>query len=306
MNSNDTLLSSDTKSIFQLLSQFRYKALEDFFEIIKDDTYVVLKGEVLSLLAYQKTGARKSSDIDILIPRKNLKKFENVLNSNGFSSEIVSRRDRILMLSHSHQVSPWIKRFGKRGYEVNVDLNFDLFWGEYQGKRIDVESFLSDTMEIDVFGIKVKSLTPIKTMIQIVLHHYKEMNSLYHLAFHNCINYSMFKDVYWLWKNNQTDISLNKLLELSSEYDINEFVFYIFYFTNQVFQDAMLSEYVEAFRSRKGERLLDSYGLSEKERKPWKCDFKHRIEADCMFDLIKDDLTNEDIEKIENNYRLFG
>ena len=299
-------LSQNTKEKIRLLSQLRYRALENLFYTIKDESYAVIKGEVLSLLAYRCIGSRLSSDIDILIPREKLKLCENALMLDGFTSKITSREDRILMLSHSHQVSPWIKLFGSRKYEVMVDLNFDLFWGEYQGKKIDIKSFLFDTVEVDIYGIKVKTLTPIKNMIQLILHHYKEMNSIYHLASHNCINISMFKDVYWLWKNNQSDISLEKLFAYGTEYGINEFIFYILYYTNLLFQDLTLNEYVETFRSKKGERLLDTYGLAEKERKQWKFDFKHRLEAESKLDLIKNDLTKEDTKKLENNIRLFG
>ena len=48
------------------------------------------------------------------------------------------------------------------------------------------------------------------------------------------------------------------------------------------------------------------YGLAEKERKPWKVDFQTRLETDNLYELIKDDLTEEDIEKLERNRRIFG
>ena len=67
----------------------------------------------------------------------------------------------------------------------------------------------------------------------------------------------------------------------------------------------MLTKYIEAFRTPEGELLLNCYGLCEKERKEWKYDFKTRLESENLYDLIKDDLTERDQEKIAVNKRIF-
>ena len=154
--------------------------------------YSLIKGDALSYLAYQSLGRRKYSDIDILIPRCNMKPFEKILISAGFRSTIDmnnQRNTRIFCVSQSHQIPPYIK--GIQNQKIEIDINFDMFWGEYEGKRIDISEFLSDTIEIDIYGCKVKTLPPLKAMVQLILHHYKEMNSIYHLAGHNCINYEV-------------------------------------------------------------------------------------------------------------------
>ena len=194
----------------------------------------------------------------------------------------------------------------KQNLNIEIDLNFDLFWGEYEGKRIDISEFLSDTIEMNIYGCKVKTLPAFKAMVQLILHHYKEMNSIYHLAGHNCIHYNMFKDVYYLWKNNQEAVSLEKLYAISSEYEIIPYVFYVLYFTNWIFQDDDLKKYVKAFETPEGVELLDYYGLAEKERKPWKVDFQTRLEADNLYEFIWDDLTEADVEKLERNRKIFG
>ena len=116
----------------------------------------------------------------------------------------------------------------------------------------------------------------------------------------------MFKDVYYLWKNNQEAISLEKLSAVSSEYEIIPYVFYILHFTNWIFKDTELQKYVETFRNLEGESLLDYYGLAEKERKPWKVDFQTRLETENLYDLIKNDLTELDLAKLERNRKIFG
>lgn len=291
--------------LFDLYSKCYYDSSRQLLKKIGVSNFAIIKGEPLSFLAYGEFGKRSSSDIDILVSKATLTKVEKILTENGYTSVTHSRADRVLMLAYSHQVSPWSKPMPPFG-DVTIDLNFDLFWGEYTGKRIDIDEFLSDTIEMEIYGVKVKTLAPLKAMVQLVLHHYKEMNSIYHLAGHNCINHNMFKDVYYLWKNNQNAIALDKLYAMSTEYEIIPYVFYVLYYTNQVFQDIELKKYVDAFRTSEGVVLLDYYGLSDKERKPWKVDFKTRLDTENIYELIKDDLIEEDMEKLNRNRRIFG
>ena len=168
-----------------------------------------------------------------------------------------SREDNVLLLSASHQTLPY---YCMHNYLV-IDVNYDLFWGEYEGKRIDIKEFLSDTIEKEIYGVKVKTLSPIKTIIQLILHHYKEMNSIFLLATRKSIKYDMFKDVYYLLKNNLDTIPLDKLYAMSEEYEITPYMFYVLYYTGQVFKDKILEKYIEAFRTPEGEGLLNCYGL---------------------------------------------
>lgn len=290
------------------LNMERYIQLK---KILSDVTvpYAVIKGEPLSLLCYNEKSVRNSQDIDILIDRQHISYFERLLQENDFirlinQNEFVNRESRILCISQSHQIPPYVKETSNQ--QIEIDLNFDIFWGEYTGKRIDIAEFLADTIMQDIYGCKVKTLPPLKAMVQLILHHYKEMNSIYHLTGHNCINYNMFKDVYYLWKNNQEAVSLDKLYAISSEYEIIPYVFYVLYFTNWIFKDTELQKYVETFRTSEGEAHLDYYGLTEKERKPWKVDFQTRLEADNLYEFIRDDLTEADVEKLERNRRIFG
>jgi len=282
-----------------------YKRISELISKIQDLNYAIIKGEPLSVQAYGATGYRFSSDIDILISRKDLKCVETILQENDFISTSQSRFDKITILTSSHQVTPWIKNIYPWN-NIIIDLNFDIYWGEYDGKRIGMIEFLSDVILMEVHGYKVKTLPLLKAMTQLILHHYKEMNSIYHLATHNCINYNMFKDVYYLWKNNQEAISLDNLYAISSEFEIIPFVYHILYFTNWIFNDSELRKYVNAFKTKESTELLDYYGLDYRERKPWKVNFETRLEAENMYELIKDDLTDADIEKLERNRRIFG
>ena len=115
----------------------------------------------------------------------------------------------------------------------------------------------------------------------------------------------MFDDVYFLFKNNLEDIPLDKLYILSKFYGIIPFVYYVLYHVGLFFQDETLREYISAFKTDEGERLLNCYGLNDNERREWKCNVTMRLETENLYDLIKDDLTAKDIEKIKMNRRVF-
>lgn len=305
MDKKDSVVS-DPRSVF--LSHQRYNGLfADIGGALQPLLYAFMKGEALSNMAYGKFGARVSSDIDILLPRHNVRQFESALAAKGYKTDLnllEYRSQRVFCLSSSHQLMPYRKTI--KGLNLEVDINFDILWGEYTGKRIDISEFLSDTIEMEIYGCRVKTLPPLKAIIQLILHHYKEMNSIYHLAGHNCIKHSMFRDVYFLWKNNQDAISLEKLYSSASEYEITPFAYYVLYFTNWIFKDPGLQKYVAALETSEGVNLLDWYGLAENERKPWKVDFQTRLETENLYELIKDDLTEADVEKLERNRRIFG
>ncbi len=114
---------------FKMIQAIYYDACKGIFSDICDCKYAIIKGAPLSCYAYNEAGKRRSSDIDVLISRSNICNIEDALKNNGFSSTHYSRNDRIFMLSSSHQIVPWFKELPFMGY-VNVDINFDIFWGE--------------------------------------------------------------------------------------------------------------------------------------------------------------------------------
>lgn len=285
---------------------YRNKQYYSLFKKILDSgcenlNYSVVKGDALSKLAYGRVNQRFYNDVDVIVSRANLKELNYILFKCGYEQREHSREENILFLSASHQTLPYTC---KHNY-LTIDINFDILWGEYEGKRIDIEEFLSDTIEMEIYGVKVKTLPPLKAMIQLILHHYKDMNSLFLLATRKSIRYDMFKDVYYLLKNNLDAIPLDKLYAMSAEYEIIPYVFYVLYYTGQVFDDDLLMQYIEAFRTPEGEALLNCYGLCKKERREWKCDFKTRLDSDNLYELIKEDLTERDKEKIAINKRVF-
>ena len=185
------------------------------FECLLDKNYALIKGDTLSFLAYNSFGKRKYRDFDILVSKRELNKIERIIQFNGFERKSINNDgSKIMPKLYSHQAMPLVKELTP-GLFATLDLNFDIFWGEYEGKRVDIDEFLMDAVEMEIYGVKVKTLPPLKAMVQLVLHHYKDMNSIFLLATRNSIKYEMFKDVYYLLKSNLDEISIEKLYAIS-------------------------------------------------------------------------------------------
>ncbi len=311
INNCITAVTGGTENIImdknkEALCKIQYMMSKGFFNGLNSCgiKYAVLKG---CPLAYYKTGdpgSRLSSDIDILISRSDIDKATELLEASGFqNSYALDRKERIMLVSNSHQIPSYSKCLGKCC--VQIDVNFDLFWGEYKGKRIDVPEFLEGTAEMDIYGCRIRALPPLKCMVQVILHHYKEMNSLYHLTGHVAIRRRMFEDIYALCRRYPAEISIDRIYEAGQRYGILPYAYYMFYYTRQVYDDAILDGYLEALRTEEGRALLDCYGLSDQERKTWKIGFPERLEAD-LTEMVRAGLSGEDREKLERNRRLFG
>lgn len=297
-----------TDNLYKIERKILYKELEPLFAALSSVRYAVVKGEVLSQQIYGVPDRRRSSDIDILIDKKNVKFLEEQLHKLGFEQKLPEdsaeiRRNRVLCMAYSHQIPSYHK--DKFGFHLNVDVNYDIFWGEYEGKRCSIDEFLSDTVDMEIYGVTVKTLPIEKAFVQLVLHHYKEMNSIYHLSQHNTIRTEMFRDVYDMINRNHIVLGLEQLKALCKKYNIGEYIYYMLFYSHIVFGD-FINSYLDSIKQYENLELLQSFGLAEKERKKWLVSFEERLDNDSLENSITNQLTENDIYKIKLNCVVFN
>ena len=179
-------------------------------------------------------------------------------------------------------------------------------WGEFDKNRIDVEHFLNDTLDVNIYNRTVKSLTPLKSFVQLALHNYKDLNSIFLLSVSKRINFRAFFEPYLLLINNLDSISVDSLAGICQKYQIMEYVYYILHYSFLLFKDKRMVPYINSLKTDEGERLLNMYGLCDAERKKWRIDFRKRIESDNIYSSIQSDLNDRDIRKLEFNKKVFG
>lgn len=282
----------------------KYQYLINLLSQKADFPYVVIKGEVLSVMAYGAAGKRNSGDIDVLVDRKDLKALEMILKEDGFESADLTRQEKIVARAFSHQIEPYHKQLPLGTLEV--DINYELIWGEWQGKKPSVKEMLDRREFVDVFGVQVPCLTVEDAFIQMCLHHYKDMNVLFHLTLHNPISRRLFDDVAGFWKLQGEKMDLIKLREWMEEYSLTPFFYYIAYYTDRVCDVPELASWAKELESPEGMSLLDTFGLAEGERKKWPIPFEKRLENEDLPELVRSLLTDKELEKAEQNHKIFG
>jgi hypothetical protein len=297
-----------TDNLYKIERKILYKELEPLFEALSSVRYAVVKGEVLSQQIYGVPDRRRSSDIDILIDKKNVKFLEEQLRKLGFEQKLPEdnaeiRRNRVLCMAYSHQIPSYHK--DKFGFHLNVDVNYDIFWGEYEGKRCSIDEFLSDTVDMEIYGVTVKTLPIEKAFVQLILHHYKEMNSLYHLSQHNCIRTDLFMDIYAFLSNNCNELSVDRIQTLCDFYSINDYGYYMLFYVWHVFPDEMLHGYIDTLAKKANKQLLNCFGLNSLERKNWNISFAERLDSDNLKETVFKLITKEDKKKIDLNQTIF-
>ena len=185
----------------------RYKTCSAVFREFKENniSYAVIKGAVLSAAAYKNPFCRQSGDIDILINRRDIDKIKEIMLRNGFVQgkitengvEPFSRKEILFQTAMSHQTAPFVKKTNNKICPyINVDLNFDIMWGESETKA-DMEFVLQNTMETAILGVTFNKLSPEMEFISLCLHHYKDLNSIY-LLYERGLTLSHFYDIYFL------------------------------------------------------------------------------------------------------------
>lgn len=184
-------------------------------------------------------------------------------------------------------------------------MPYDIFWGEYEGTRCSMKDFLLDTEEIEIYSSKVKVLTIKKAFIQLILHHYKEMNSIYHLSHYNCIRTNMFCDIYDMLRLKKEVLSIYTTKKLCTDYKIGNIVYYMLYYTNQVCKNNFLKDYINALENGYNCELINSYGLCACERKKWNIPFNDRINNDYLWNQIRKEMTDADWQKIKAGNNIF-
>lgn len=270
-----------------------------------DFDYVIIKGEPLSYYEYGEYGRRDSIDIDVLIDRSNISNMINILLQNGYTCKSVSRFEEVMLISHSHQYIPWKKKLSN-GIEIILDINFDIFWGEYKGEKVNINKFIQNYVKMDIYGVQIKTLPLASTFIQLILHHYKELNSIYIMSKTNTINYNILQDVRLLIINNMKELNAKKICSISKQYSIRNYAFFVLYYTYKLYKDEILQDYIKALETDEGRQLLNCFGLSKEERYSWKIGFDERMNNNFLFDFVKKDLDRSVIQKIEINNDIFN
>ena len=285
----------------------RFKACQQLFEQM-NFPYAVIKGAVLSQSIYGSPFFRLSSDIDIIINRKNIDELKRLLISLGFVQGRVTsdgiapfnRNELIFHATATHQAAPFVKKTNNPLCPfVNLDVNVDIMWGE-SSIRSDMDYVLSHTEQATILGVPFTKLSPEMEFVSLCLHHYKDMNSIYLLT-RKGLRLELLCDIYFHLKNVRPDPQ--KIQEICKYLDVGKYIYVCLHYANQIFQDAVFSEYIEALSSQADHTLIDTFGLTEDERRKWEIPLPERLFDTNVSEYLNGVLSDEEKKKIRLNYK---
>ncbi len=297
----------DRKLVQSMLSGMQFKYVLSLLAAKFPQPYVIVKGEVLSYQAYGAPGRRHFGDVDILVDRKDLTAVTKVFHEDGFETNVLTREQEIVAKAFSHQIPPLWKKVN--GVTVSVDINYDIFWGEWTGPRQNIAAWLKNRETIELFGLPVPILSVNEAFIQLCLHHYKDMNSLFHLTIGTPIKTEKFQDVYYFWHNNQKELSIEKICAWAESCCAQDYLYCILCQTAEVMQDEEIVRWGNQLNSNgylAGNCLTDTYGLENGHLKKWEIALKERIDNPKLPEYVKARLSEEEKEKIERERIIFG
>lgn len=296
------------KSINRIATQERYSAIKEVLKQVTFD-YAIIKGSILSYMAYGDSFIRLSGDIDLLMSRNNAESIKRIFLQDGFVQGKVkqntiypfTRKEIIYHSSTTHQSAPYIKALQSNILPfMNVDINYSVMWGEYKDD-LDINYVLSHIEPFKLDDLTVNKLIPEMEFISLCLHHYKDLNSIYLLS-KNGLRLCYFCDIFYYLKRNPLNINL--LLTIIQTLNVGRYIYYCLYYTNRIFYSQQINNLMLFLAQYMDEKIINTFGLSDDERKNWNTDFLTRL---FHFDSKKhllNELNHFDLEKIRLN-RLF-
>lgn len=268
--------------------------------------YAIIKGAVLSKRIYNNIAYRPSGDIDILVNPNNLTLITSLMNKLGFVQgtlskneiRLYSREEILFQTIFTHQAPQFVKKTNNFICPfVCLDFNTDLLWGEHVAS-LNMDTVLNYTESDEICGIAIKRLQPCMEFIALCLHHYKDMNSIF-LLIHNSLKLNLFCDIYFYMKTIINDQC--KVLSLAKKMGVDKYVYYCIYYTHLVFADDMTNEWLSTFLLSRDDTLMDSFGLSDNERKKWSIGFFERLFNEDLSLYLRGEISTSDVEKINKN-----
>lgn len=184
---------------------------------------------------------------------------------------------------------------------LSIDLNFDVVWGGYEGPPLDIDDFLADGDCITIYGFKIKVLSPVKSLIQVALHGYKDMNSMYLLLTRKQLNPRVFDDIYNLIINNRLSVQPHTLSCICERLSISRYIYYMLYYTYQMHSDDILKPYLDSLIRYADPQIMNTFGLRASERQAWPIPFSERITLTNLDEYVKPHLTTHQRRMIEYN-----
>lgn len=98
-------------------------------------------------------------------------------------------------------------------------------------------------------------------------------------------------------------INIESLINLIEELKVSKYIYYCLYYTDLIFCSAKIKFLMSQMRKDGFEKIKNTFGLSDKERKTWPIDFFERLFCEDLNQKIGAILTESDKMKVRYNWK---
>lgn len=273
--------------------------LKEYKNVINDlkgiVDFALVKGVHIGNLVYKNPFDRPSSDLDILVKYEHISITEKLLLDLGYRQAYITtnglkdydRSTKLYYVLNTHSLAPFRKISNDVLYEIDVNFNSYL----KDEKIIPASEFLKSRINKNFFGIDVPVLDETYAFLYLALHHYRESVSLYHIFCGQDFDFLKACDIYFFYTNVKVDNNI--LFDVIKKYDLYEDVYRIINDVNSVFNDNDLAILKSSLKTK----------IDYKDEINWPMKLPERLEADNRFDLIKNQLNNQEKSTLFKNIK---
>lgn len=250
------------KEIHAILS---FSDTKESYEL--QNSYLLLKGEILARIFYPDNGTRPFGDCDILYTKVSLDQWCNRLKQLGYTQgygedgEIkpISRKEQLFSRLYMKHIISYVK------YENNklfvIEPHYTIFWKNLEGQPafdLPMDVLFEHSMEITSDGIDIYCLENEYFLMYICLDIYEDANRIEKIANGTDLELIRFLDIYAVIHKG---VDWNKFISIVVGYGMQKYIFYTLNAFASLYP--ILPSYILNILKPKSLSYLDEFGFPE-------------------------------------------
>lgn len=242
------------------------KELTQAFAAYKLD-YVLIKGLNLQNKLYSafRFHVRDFSDLDVLIRKNDLNKFEHIVSEIGYTEGRIEKKTQILtQVSRTeilegkmfyHQIPDFLKKaepYYSYANVIDIDVNFSAFWGGQFKDAITIDEFFQHKyLENYNNEFCYWSLEPMYEIIQNCFHIYKHLCEPQSQNIFDGIKIINLLDIYNLIQKYREQINWDEFLLLLHQRDLDAPFYVVLSIVQQIYKDLNIDFLLDRLNTKK-------------------------------------------------------
>lgn len=266
------------------------QVLPQIADILEKNTisFVFLKGNSTCFGLYEKLGARRFRDIDILVEKNDVRLVKKVLSEAGIKPE--QEDDYNVKSAYfemvTHQTYPFI---AKNEYLADGGIEIDINFGYGPEAVLKNPKIVSEALQrktaVIYKGNVIPCLSHEDEVIFLCIHIWRDAVYLHRIKNNSDIRLYQYYELVELIRKYELDWDF--IHDFTKKYNLSDYVYYALYHTLMICPE--LKEKVSAFMNRTGISrvdFLDEFGAENKTPGKWPIPFSERIFNNKKFDAI--------------------